>query len=136
MTRKLCPIAGATIALAGRFARFWLLIFLLLPGLSAEPAAAAERQVLHGYAMPPGTNSTPIQRVPGWTRLDLTIGLPLRNHEGLTNLLARIYDRSSPDFRHYLTVEQFTEQFGPTDEDYQAAIKFERAHGLKIRTKH
>ena len=65
-------------------------------------------------------------------RLYLALGLPLRNQEALTNLLQQIYDPASPNYRHYLTPEQFTAQFGPTAEDYQKVINFAQAGGLTV----
>ena len=49
------------------------------------------------------------------TNLSLAIGLPLRNREALTNLLEQIYDPASTNYHHYLTPEEFTAQFGPTE---------------------
>jgi uncharacterized repeat protein (TIGR01451 family) len=65
-------------------------------------------------------------------RLYLALGLPLRNQEALTNLLQQIYDPASPNYHHYLTPEQFTAQFGPTEEDYQKVINFAQAGGLTV----
>ena len=70
--------------------------------------------------------------LPATNNLYLAIGLPLRNQEALTNLLRQIYDPASPNYRHYLTPEQFTAQFGPTEQDYQAVINFARASGLTV----
>src|SRR5580658_3733397 len=53
-------------------------------------------------------------------RLHLAIGLPLRNQAGLDALLQQLYDPKSPNYRHYLTVAQFTEKFGPSQADYEA----------------
>jgi subtilase family serine protease len=64
--------------------------------------------------------------------MNLTIVLPLRNQSELTSLLKRLYDPSSPDYRHFLSVEQFTEQFGPTAEDYQAVVDFAQASGFTV----
>ena len=69
-------------------------------------------------------------------RLQLAIGLPLRNREALANLLQQIYDPSSPYYRHYLTPEQFTEMFGPTEEDYQTLIAFAKTNGLTVSGAH
>jgi uncharacterized repeat protein (TIGR03803 family) len=69
-------------------------------------------------------------------KLDLSIGLPLRNAAALTNLLQQLYDPASPNFHHFLTVEQFTEKFGPTKEDYDAVVKFAHAHGLTVTSQH
>jgi subtilase family serine protease len=57
-------------------------------------------------------------RLPAQTRLRLVIKLPLCNREALTNLLRQFYDSASPQFRHHLTPERFTGQFGPTKADY------------------
>ena len=65
-------------------------------------------------------------------RLDQAIVLPLRNQAGLTSLLSRLYDPSSPDYRHFLSVAEFTEQFAPTPEDYRAVVDFAEANGFTV----
>jgi uncharacterized repeat protein (TIGR01451 family) len=74
--------------------------------------------------------------LPATNNLYLAIGLPLRNREALTNLLQQIYDPASPNYHHYLTPEQFTARFGPTEEDYQKVIQFAEANGLTVTKKH
>jgi microcompartment protein CcmL/EutN len=68
------------------------------------------------------------------TQLHVSVVLQLRNQAALTNLLQRLYDPSSPDYRHFLTVEQFTDQFGPTEEDYAAVAGYLQSHGLKVES--
>ena len=41
-------------------------------------------------------------------------------------------DRSSPSYREFLTVEQFTEKFGPSREDYETVKSFAKANGLQV----
>jgi uncharacterized repeat protein (TIGR01451 family) len=77
-----------------------------------------------------------IATLPADTNLSLAIGLPLRNREELTNLLAQIYDPSSTNYHHYLTPEQFTEKFGPTERDYAMVANFARVNGLTITHTH
>jgi len=74
--------------------------------------------------------------MPASTNLDLALGLPLRNREALTNLLEQLYDPSSPLYRQYLSSEEFTKRFGPTEADYEAVIKFAQANGLKVTGRH
>jgi subtilase family serine protease len=62
--------------------------------------------------------------------------LPLRNRDGLTNLLRQISDPASPNYRNYLTRQQFTERFGPTEADAQAVRAFAIAHGLTVTATH
>ena len=70
--------------------------------------------------------------LPPEQRMNLSIVLPLRNQAELTSLLQRLYDPSSPDFRQFLSVDQFTERFGPTAHDYQAVVAFARANGFTV----
>ncbi len=78
----------------------------------------------------------PVGQLSGLTILNLAVGLPLRNKEELNNLLQQIYDPASPQYHHYLTPEQFTERFGPTEQDYQALIDFVKANGLTVTGRH
>lgn len=74
----------------------------------------------------------PVDRLPATKSLNLAIGLPLRNRDALDKLLREIYDPASPNFHHYLTPEEFTENFGPTENDYQRVIDFAKASGLTV----
>ena len=50
--------------------------------------------------------------------------------------MAQVYDPASPNFRHYLTLEEFTARFGPTEEDYEAVKNFALTNGLDIAGTH
>src|SRR2546430_6621510 len=76
----------------------------------ARSAHAAERQVLRGHVPAALSRSRPVERLSAAKRLDLAIALPLRNREALTHLLQQIYDPASPNYRQYLTPEQFAER--------------------------
>ncbi len=60
------------------------------------------------------------------------IVLALRHQPELENFLQEIYDPSSPEYRHFLTPQEFTERFGPSQEDYDALIQFAKASGFKV----
>jgi xanthomonalisin len=64
--------------------------------------------------------------------LHLAIALPMRNQAQLDSLMKQIYDPGSPQYRHYLTVAQFTAQFGPTASDYSTAVSFFSTAGLRV----
>ena len=68
--------------------------------------------------------------------MEVAIGLPLRNREQLTNLLADIYNPSSPNFHHFLKPEEFAASFAPSAEDYQSVIDFATAHHLTVTHTH
>jgi len=126
---------GMGFRLGNRHVVLWLGAAMAL-GLFAQLAHAQQRRTLSGHVPPAATQLQPVDRLPGSTRLNLAIGLPLRNQEGLTKLLQQIYDPSSPQYRHYLTPEQFTEKFGPTEQDYQAVMDFAKRNGFRITATH
>jgi hypothetical protein len=101
----------------------------------ALPAQAAP-QVLKGHVPPITKRLTSIGRLESSRRLDLAIGLPLRNREKLTNLLEELYQPAHANFRHYLTADQFASSFGPSQEDYQAVTDFAKSHGLMVKRTH
>jgi len=106
--------------------------FLLLFAAPA-PARAAETQVMRGHVPAVVSHSQSVGRLERGRRMKLAIGLPLHNQAGLTALLQQLNDPASPNYRQWLTPEQFTERFGPTEEDYQTVVAFAKASGLKQR---
>ena len=116
----------------------WSCAALLVAWLWTLPAFAAEpgRLELRGHVPPVVSHLTAESRLPATNQLSLAIGLPLRNQGALSNLLQQLYDPASPAYHHYLTPAQFTEQFGPTERDYQAVIAFAKANGLTVTGTH
>lgn len=76
--------------------------------------------------------ATLVGSLPPQQMMQLALMLPLRNQGELNKVLGQLYDPSSPDYRHFLNVEQFTEQFSPTKADYQAVIDFAHANGFSV----
>ena len=62
--------------------------------------------------------------------------MPLRNQDALNHLLQELYDPASTNYHRYLTPEQFTARFGPTEKDYQSLVAFARTNGLTIAATH
>jgi hypothetical protein len=91
-------------------------------------------QLLHNHLHPAVANgdARPVGHASPSKHLHLAIQLPLRHQDELKSLLARLYDPASPDFRKYLSVDEFTENFGPTKDDYQQVINFVKASGMKV----
>jgi subtilase family serine protease len=115
-----------------------LLVVLIVTASSLRPAAAQTtgKQLMHGHVPPGLSRLKSLGQLSGATNLQLAIGLSLRNAAALTNLLRQIYDPASTNYHRYLTPAQFTERFGPTENDYQAMIAFAQANGLKVTATH
>ncbi|MBV9990240.1 MAG: S8/S53 family peptidase [Alphaproteobacteria bacterium] len=84
------------------------------------PAAVASHRAAQTGVVAPATHMT------------MQVVLPMRNKGELTELVHAVTDPSSPQYRHYLSVAQFTDRFGPTRKDYAAAMAFFNANGLKV----
>jgi len=115
-------------------ARGTLFVFAAVLLLSRAGDAQQPPQVLHsnipsvvakGQAVAVGT-------LPATQRLNLAITLPLRNQTELTSLLKRLYDPSDSEYRHWLSVAQFTAEFGPAVDDYQAVVDFAQSNGFVV----
>jgi hypothetical protein len=102
----------------------------------AVAGRAAEWKALRG-SLPSGVAGLqPVGSLPDETRLDLALGLPLRNKQALAGLLEEIYDPASPKFHHYLTPAQFVERFSPSEQDYRSVVDFARANRMTITGLH
>jgi uncharacterized repeat protein (TIGR03803 family) len=104
---------------------------LALAGMAQTPL-----QTIHGQRPPIVGQLRALARLSPSTNLNLVVGLPLRHQPALAGLLHDLYDPASPRFHRYLTARQFTEQFGPTEADYQEVIRFAASHGLAVVSSH
>jgi subtilase family serine protease len=71
-------------------------------------------------------------KLPASQTMRIVITLPLRNQASLDQFLKDLYDPSSAYFHQFLTVEEFTSLFGPTQADYDTVIHFAEANGLTV----
>jgi len=109
----------ATQMLAHRVFVYAPLVFTFLAGAAASSAAGAGLKILPGHRPNLPGNLAPEGQLPGTNQLRLAIGVPLRDAEGLDNFLEQVYDPTSTNYQHYLTPEEFTARFGPTEEDWE-----------------
>ena len=116
----------------------WIVAALLFTSavFSATASESVQRQVLSGHVPKITKHLSSQGRLDPNAHLALAIGLPLRHGKQLTNLLADVYNPASPNFHHYLTPDQFTASFGPSQEDYQKVINFAKSHGLVVKQTH
>lgn len=65
-------------------------------------------------------------------KLRVLVGLKLRDEAGLNKLLAEIYDANSPQYRKYLTPDDFAARFSPTVQDVDVIVSHLQSRGLAI----
>src|SRR5271155_2287802 len=71
-------------------------------------------------------------QMPADQMMNLDVVLPLRDQAGLDSFLSQLYDPTSASYRHFLTVQEFTERFGPTQADYDATVLLLRLSGFTV----
>jgi len=94
-------------------------------------ACGQERRALAPRTAAPASIK-PLGRMPGSQQLRVALTLKLRNQDALETLLHDLYDPTSPKYRQFLSVEEFTEQFGPTEDEYRGVIQFAKSNSLKV----
>jgi len=73
-----------------------------------------------------------VGRLPSNQVLQLNLVLQLSDRAGLKSFLKELYDPTSPSYRQFLTVPEFTARFGPTQADYDAVVRFAENYGLQV----
>ncbi len=73
-----------------------------------------------------------VEHLPATETMRLVLVLPLRNQVALDSFLNDLYDPSSPSYHQFLTVGEFTRQFGPSQVDYDAVIRWAQTNGFQV----
>jgi subtilase family serine protease len=107
---------------------------LFLASCVALPALGQGQQLLtrHVRDAVAGGQAALVGRLPATQTLRLNVALPLRNEPELDALLQAQGDPASGMYHQYLSVQEFTARFGPSQDDYDAVLEYAAAHGLKV----
>jgi subtilase family serine protease len=105
-----------------------VLLLSTIPG-QAQPQLLSTRHVrdavINGQAQLVG-------KLPATQTLLFDIALPLRDRAGAQNFVQEVHDPASPSFHQFLTPQEFTARFGPSQEDWDALVAFAKASGFQI----
>jgi hypothetical protein len=122
------------------------LFFVVLPSLAGAQTTNATRRVTAAIDERNLTtlrgNTHPLARAQN-DRGEADASLPLTSmllvlqrgadqETALESLLEQQQDSSSPNFHHWLTPQQFGQQFGPSDQDVQAVTAWLQSHGFQV----
>lgn len=108
-------------------ASFLLFTIFASPFCRAEslPTRHTREVTINGQA--PLVGQLPANKV-----LQLDIVLQLSDRGGLQAFLGDLYNPYSPNYRQFITPAEFTERFGPSQQDYDAVVAYAKAHGLAV----
>jgi subtilase family serine protease len=102
---------------------------MALTVLGSESAA---QSVLTRHVHQERGEAAPLNRLAANQSLRLNIALPLRNEAELDDLLLKLYDPQSSFFHQFLSVDEFTDRFGPSKADYATVVHFAEENGLTV----
>ena len=123
-------------ATIGWFGRISGLALILVVSVGLVMAQSSQLRVPVGHIPAEVRQLRPIGSLPPTNRLKLSISLPIRHREALTNLLEQLYNPASPLYHHYLSAKDFDARFSPTEQEYQAVIDFATNSGFTITARH
>ena len=66
------------------------------------------------------------------SKMQVEVAVAPRDEAGLNSLLAALYDKNSPQYRHWLTTGQFDARYAPTPAARDAVTKFLSGAGLTV----
>jgi kumamolisin len=93
----------------------------------AEPQSLLTRHTIEAVT---SGQAPSVGVLPANQSIRVDIVLPVR--EGLDSFLHELYNPASPAYKHFLTVDQFTEKFGPSREEFNALVNFAKSNGLTV----
>ena len=123
MRKNTPPLSG----LAALISAAVFFIFTI-PG-QAQPQQLLTRHVRDAVA---NGQAQFVGQLPATQTLRFDIVLPLRDRAGLQNFVQEVQDPTSPSYHQFLTPQEVTARFGPSQEDWDALVAFAKASGFEI----
>jgi subtilase family serine protease len=105
-----------------------VLLLFTIPG-QAQPQSLLTRHVRDAVA---NGQAQFVGKLPATQTLHFDIVLPLRDRAGLQNFVQEVQDPTSPFYHQFLTPQEVTTRFGPSQEDWDALVAFAKASGFEI----
>jgi kumamolisin len=102
--------------------------------MSSMTAASIAQSVLTHHVRDAVLNGDApyVERMNPAQTLTLDLVLPLSDPAGLKSFVTEVYNPKSATYHHFLTPAEFTERFGPTQEQYDAVLDFAKNYGLEV----
>lgn len=112
--------------------KLFALAVLIAAGLSASavPAANAATWSSTSTRATKLVKATKVAALPGQTRLNLSIGLKVRDPNGLAAFVRAVDKPGSPQFHHFLTPSQFVASYAPTAAQVSAVVAYLKSQGF------
>jgi len=106
-------------------------VAVLLCGLTVV-AHAESFATRHLYDAVAKGQVTVVGHVPSEQVMQLDVMFGVNDKPGLDAFVANLYNPKSSTYRHYMTPKQFEAQYGPTQQNFDATVRYLTTHGLTV----
>jgi subtilase family serine protease len=103
-------------------------MLITIPG-QAQPQSPLTRHVRDEVV---NGNAQLVGKLPASQTLLFDIVLPLRDRSGLQDFVQEVQSPASSSYHKFLTPQEFTARFGPSQEDWEALVAFAKASGFEV----
>lgn len=103
-----------------------------LIGMCATQVQAENFQTRHTRDAVMSGQAQVIGHLSSQQTLQFDVVLPLSDPQGLKDYLAVLYDPESNSYHQFLTPKEFTALYGPSQQDYDATVRYLQVHGMTI----
>ena len=111
----------------------WVVLATATVAVNLTPKATAQYVSTHHLREAVRNGAVqPVGRLSESQVMSLDIVLPLSDPAGLDLFLQDLYNPNMPSYRHFLTVSEFTERFGPSQAEYDAVVQYAKSHGFTV----
>jgi len=108
------------------------LVALILTPCAALPATAIDGQFVAHNTPPYVASAKNLGTADPSQTIEVSVWLNLHNRSEMDALARDLYDRTSPNYHHWLTRSQIAVQFAPTAEEAKTVDEFLESHNLKV----
>lgn len=105
---------------------------LLASTLTVGIGFAADNRVLANSTPRFVTQAKNLGPEDGSKLITVTLWLHQHNEAALDELARQIYTEGSPNYHHFLTLEQYNANFAPTEQEAAAVAEFLKSHNLRV----
>ncbi|MFF7632430.1 protease pro-enzyme activation domain-containing protein [Kitasatospora sp. NPDC008050] len=102
-----------------------------VPAFAATPDAQSS-SALRGDVVSAVSHSARTGDVAADQQISVAVSLTQRDTAGLDTFLSQVTDPNSPNYQHYLTVDQFAQRFGATPQTVAKVSAYLASQGLKV----
>lgn len=98
----------------------------------ALTAQAESFKTRHTYDLQSKGQVATVGHLPAEQTMQIDVVLPISDQAGLDAFLAKVQDPTSPSYGHFLTPAQFKALYAPSQQDYDATVRYLQTHGLTV----